>query len=114
MPESTPVPVCPIHATFMVPYTPACESVKGATCFRCSNLDCPLVYLYGESEGYYKLEASGELKRYDRSALFAVIFADVAKHPVKWHTPPFALAGHRFGPSESSAKSYSVLNAVRK
>lgn len=66
--ESAPVPVCPVHATFMVPYTPEREVVQGASYFRCSNLDCPLIYVCGASEGYYKFEASGELKRYHHSA----------------------------------------------
>jgi hypothetical protein len=52
MPESTPIPGCPIHSTFMTPS----ESIQGAVCFRCPNLDCPLLYVYnGASEGYYKL-----------------------------------------------------------
>jgi hypothetical protein len=63
MPESTrPVPVCPIHATFMVPYE--CEILgASSSCFRCAILDCPLVYAYcGVPEGYYKIEG-GELRR---------------------------------------------------
>jgi hypothetical protein len=62
MPESTPpVPVCPIHSTFMVPCE--CENVQAASYFRCPNLECPLIYAYGGvPEGYYKIEA-GELKR---------------------------------------------------
>jgi hypothetical protein len=65
---TTPIPVCRIHATFMGPYTleevihklPAITS-----CFRCSNLGCPLVYVFGDAlEGYYTIEANGDLKRY--------------------------------------------------
>jgi hypothetical protein len=68
MPESTtPVPVCPIHATFMVPCIPEHEAqriVSPRPCFKCANLNCRLVYVYGGvAEGYYRLENTGELKR---------------------------------------------------
>src|SRR5882724_7801757 len=69
MPESTlPIPVCPIHATFMVPRTPEemISNLQGlATCFRCANLDCEFFYVYdGASEGYYRLDPNGRLRRY--------------------------------------------------
>ena len=68
MPEPTPVPVCPIHSTFMVPCTPEeiVTTLPGLTgCSRCANLDCELFYVHGggATEGYYKLDANGELKR---------------------------------------------------
>ena len=51
----------------MVPCTPdeLMNTLLGVTtCFRCSNLDCQLLYVYGrEVEGYYKLETTGEFKR---------------------------------------------------
>ena len=51
----------------MVPCTPEelMNTLLGVTnCFRCSNLDCKLFYVYGhEVEGYYKLETTGELRR---------------------------------------------------
>jgi CheY-like chemotaxis protein len=66
-----PIPVCPKHATFMVPHTFEIEPMrlwhglkKG---FRCANLDCQLVYIFGESEGYYTIEPSGELRRHHLS-----------------------------------------------
>jgi hypothetical protein len=69
MPESAlPVPVCPIHATFMVPCTPneMIGSLHGlANCFCCANLNCDFFYVYsGASEGYYKLDPTGRLRRY--------------------------------------------------
>jgi CheY-like chemotaxis protein len=63
-----PIPVCPTHATFMVPHTFEIEPMRLwhglKRGFRCSNLDCPLVYIFGESEGYFTIEASGDLRRY--------------------------------------------------
>ena len=68
MPDSMPIPGCPIHSTFMVPCTPEemVSNLQGlGTCFRCANLDCEILYVYdGASEGYYKLEPTGRLTRY--------------------------------------------------
>jgi CheY-like chemotaxis protein len=65
---TSPIPVCPKHATFMVPHTFEIEPLnlwhgpkKG---FRCANLDCRLVYIFGESEGYFIADASGGLRAY--------------------------------------------------
>jgi len=68
MPDSMPIPGCPIHSTFMVPCTSEemVSNLQGlGTCFRCANLDCEILYVYdGASEGYYKLEPTGRLTRY--------------------------------------------------
>jgi DNA-binding NarL/FixJ family response regulator len=63
---TNPIPVCPKHATFMVPHTFEIEPLnlwhglkRG---FRCANLDCRLVYIFGESKGYYIVDASGDLR----------------------------------------------------
>jgi CheY-like chemotaxis protein len=62
-----PVPVCPKHATFMVPHSfePDVDMNGGLSDgFRCPNLDCLIVYvLGGSSEGLYALE-SNYLTRY--------------------------------------------------
>ena len=59
-------PVCPEHATLMVPHkfeswelTRPVE--KG---FRCANLTCGIVYIEGDDEGFYMLEPDGELAPY--------------------------------------------------
>jgi hypothetical protein len=62
--SAPPTSVCPFHAAFMVAYTIEPEPLKQmvARCFRCPNLDCPLIDGYGRSDGHFKIEA-GELKR---------------------------------------------------
>jgi hypothetical protein len=71
MPKSArPIPVCPIHLTFMVPCTVDLQTLKGepdaqSLFFRCPNSGCSLVYTYSDvPEGYYKLTATGMLERY--------------------------------------------------
>jgi CheY-like chemotaxis protein len=66
---TSPIPICPKHAIFMVPHTFEIEPLnlwhglkRGLSC---ANLDCRLVYIFGESEGYYIVEAGGELTRYN-------------------------------------------------
>jgi hypothetical protein len=56
-------PVCPEHATLMVPHkfepweiNPPIESG-----FRCANLTCGIVYIEGDAEGFYTLEANGDI-----------------------------------------------------
>jgi hypothetical protein len=50
--------------TFVVPYTLETETPKWRG-FTCPHLGCSLVYVYaGASEGYYRIEQSGELTRY--------------------------------------------------
>jgi hypothetical protein len=69
MPErARPIPVCPIHRTSMATHTFTAQPKSlwqgAANGFKCANPDCHVGYVYGMFEGFYKLEATGQLTRY--------------------------------------------------
>jgi hypothetical protein len=67
-----PIPVCPIHATFMVSHTFEAQPKSlwhgAANGFKCATSDCRLGYVYGMFEGFYKVETTGQLSRYSLRA----------------------------------------------
>ena len=61
------IPVCPVHATFMVPHSEfvLLKCADDVTSFfKCPNLNCPLIYIFGRREGYYTVQRDGTLIRY--------------------------------------------------
>jgi hypothetical protein len=60
------IPTCPEHATFMVPYEFQTWEINRPveSGFRCTDLTCAIVYIEGDDEGFYTLEANGEVTPY--------------------------------------------------
>jgi hypothetical protein len=61
---------CPKHDAYMVPHKFERWDVnQGAVDgFRCQNLSCRIVYIDGNADGFYTLEANGELIPYKSDA----------------------------------------------
>ena len=63
---STGIPICPEHATLMVPHEFQIWEINRPveSGFRCATLTCGIVYIEGDDGGFFTLEPNGEVTPY--------------------------------------------------
>lgn len=62
------IPTCPEHATEMIPhkFEPWETNQRVESGFQCANLTCGIIFIEGDAEGFYTLQANGDVTPYPK------------------------------------------------